>query len=58
LDPKTNVPYFYSITKNKQAFQIAATLENGDYPKSLLRGSYKSVSKDVLPTIVLALEAS
>lgn len=58
LDPEAGVPYFYSITKNKQDFQIAWTLENDDVPKSILIWSYKSVAKDVLPTIVLASQWS
>lgn len=58
LDPKLNIPYLYSITKNKQEFQIAWALENNDRTKTLLRGSYKSVSKTVLPTIILALDST
>jgi len=44
----------YSITKNKTEFQLAATLENGDYPIALVNGDYKTVSKNILPTIVMA----
>jgi len=29
-DPKLNIPYTYSITANKQEFEIAMTLENSD----------------------------
>ncbi|QFR39515.1 prepilin-type N-terminal cleavage/methylation domain-containing protein [Candidatus Gracilibacteria bacterium 28_42_T64] len=54
-DPKNGESYFYSTTVNKQEFQIAGTLENGDNNISLLDGNYKSVSSNVLPTIILAI---
>lgn len=58
LDPYIKVPYFYSITNNKQQFEIALTLENADNPIAILEGDYKSVSKNTLPTITLALEST
>lgn len=60
LDPKINMPYFYSVTKTKQEFEMAATLENEDNPIALVNGTYKSVSRNILPSIILAkkLEAS
>lgn len=58
LDPYIKVPYFYSITTNKQQFEIALTLENADNPIAILEGDYKSVSKNTLPTITLALEST
>jgi len=36
LDPETKLPYFYSITKTKQEFELAGTLENSDNSISLL----------------------
>lgn len=55
FDPETKQPYFYSITKNKQEFELAWTLENGDNMKALLIWNYKSASKTILPTISLAV---
>ena len=55
-DPKIKIPYLYSITKNRQEFEIAWTLENNDWdkPLSLLVWNYKSVAENVLPTIIVA----
>lgn len=58
LDPFVEVPYTFSISRNNQEFQLAATLENNGYNKAYLQGDYKSVSKNVLPTIVLAISSS
>ena len=58
LDPSNWQSYSYSITKNKQEFEIVSTLENWDFPKALLTWNYKSVSKHILPTIVLATGAT
>lgn len=55
LDPKAQIPYFYSITRNAQEYEMATTLENEDNPIALVNGTYKSVSKDVLPGIILAI---
>ena len=59
-DPKINVPYLYSISKNKQEFEIVLTLENEDWwgEISLLKGDYKSVAKNILPTLLLATGAT
>ena len=54
-DPETKEPYFYSITKNKQEFELAWTLENTDTPLALMIWNYKSVSKSVLPVLNLAI---
>ena len=54
IDPLTESNYIYSISRNRQEFQIAWTLENDDIYMSLLRGNYVSVSSNILPTIVLA----
>ena len=53
-DPSLERPYVYSTTRNKQEFQLALTLESVDSGHALLEWDYKSVSKSVLPTIVLA----
>ncbi|MCH2188236.1 prepilin-type N-terminal cleavage/methylation domain-containing protein [Candidatus Gracilibacteria bacterium] len=55
-DPKeSDINYVYSITGNKQEFQLATTLENDDTPIAHLTGNYSSVSKNVLPTLFLAM---
>lgn len=56
LDPKTKGPYLYSIVKNRQQFEIAATLENEDSPKAIVHWTYKSVARATLPWIILAIE--
>lgn len=56
LDPLIKEAYVYSTTKNRQEYQIAMTLENWDFPIALLSWEYKTVSYEVLPSIVLAIE--
>lgn len=58
LDPKTEWYYFYWVTNNKQEYQLAWTLENQDNNIALSMGTYKSVSKNVLPTILVATWAT
>ncbi|NUJ98366.1 BspA family leucine-rich repeat surface protein, partial [Candidatus Gracilibacteria bacterium] len=58
LDPLLKIPYIYSITKNKQDFQIATTLENDGNPVAFVMGSYETVSKNILPSIVIAYNGS
>lgn len=53
LDPFVDSYYSYSVTKNKQESQIALSLENWDFPIALLDWDYKTVSKNVLPSIIL-----
>jgi len=36
MDPETKEAYFYSITANKQEFELAGTLENTDDPIALM----------------------
>ena len=55
FDPKAKIPYVYSITKNAQEYEMAATLENEDNQKAIVNGTYKSVSQDILPGIMLAI---
>lgn len=56
-DPLLNRAYVYSTTRNRQEFQIATTLENDDINIALVDWTYTSVSKNILPTIVMALES-
>lgn len=58
LDPKLKTPYTYSITANKQEFQVAGTLENSDNPRSIVKWKYKTVSINLLPTLVLAVNGT
>lgn len=58
LDPFAKVPYMYSIWRNNQEFQLAATLENNWANKSFVIWDFKVVSKNVLPSILLALHWS
>ncbi len=57
-DPYTNNYYFYSVTKNKQETDVAMTLENWDFPIAFMDWDYKTVSKNVLPSILLATWAT
>lgn len=58
LDPFIGIPYTFSVSRNKQEFQLAWTLENNWMNKAILMGDYKTVSKNILPTIVLAISSS
>lgn len=58
MDPKTELPYTYSTTKNRQEYQIAYTIENSDIPKAMVEWNYKTVSVNILPSIVLAVEGT
>lgn len=53
-DPELNTPYLYSTTRNRQEYEIAATLENSGSPKALLWWDYKTVTVNILPHIILA----
>ena len=55
-DPSSEIAYSYWITRNKQEFQLALTLESAETGYAMLEWDYKSVSKNVLPTILLAAE--
>jgi len=46
------------VVTNKQEAQVALTLENWDFPMALLDWDYKTVSKNILPSIVLATWAT
>ncbi len=53
-DPSNEVAYSYSTTRNKQEFQLALTLESSETWTAVLEWDYKTVSINVLPTIMLA----
>ena len=58
-DPYKYNDYVYSTTRQRVEMQLAATLENyWEYWKAFLIWDYKTVSKNVLPTIVLAKNSS
>jgi prepilin-type N-terminal cleavage/methylation domain-containing protein len=58
-DPYKDDYYVYSRFKNYEKYQLAATLESDWEPyKAYLVWNYNSVSKNVLPTIILAKNAS
>lgn len=57
FDPKSKSYYSYSVTNNKQEFELAATLENEEEEIALLEWNYKTVSKDILPTLILAIDS-
>lgn len=54
-DPRSNNWYWYSTTTNRQQFQMALTIENDDSPKALVKGDYKSIIKDLFPTLLLSV---
>lgn len=53
-DPFLKIPYTYSVSRNNQEFQLAATLENDEINKAIIRWNYVTVSRNILPTIILA----
>lgn len=57
-DPKLKTPYTYSMTTNKQEFQVSWTLENSDNPRAILKWKYKTVSINLLPTLILATDTT
>jgi len=58
LDPYIHIPYLYSITQNKQEFQLGATLENSDRPIAFIEWNYKTVAKNILPSLLIAYNGS
>jgi len=57
-DPKIKIYYTYSVTTNKQEFELGATLENDDINQAIIKWNYKSVSANVLPTLLFATWAT
>lgn len=58
FDPKSKSYYSYSVTNNKQEYELAATLENEDVEIAILEWNYKTVSKEILPSIILAINST
>ncbi len=56
IDPKTKKPYFYSVTNNSQEYELWLTLENENMPKAITWWNYKTVSINILPSIILAVK--
>ena len=54
-DPRSNNWYWYSTTSSRQQFQLGLTRENWGSPMALVRGDYKSVAKNLFPTLLLAV---
>lgn len=54
-DPKTASWYGYATTRNRQAYELAATLENAGSLKAYIDGNYKTVAKNILPSLFLAM---
>jgi Tfp pilus assembly protein PilE len=57
-DPKSGMYYSYAVTNNKQEYQLAATLENWETEIPLLEWNYKTISKNILPTLLLAVDTT
>lgn len=57
-DPKSDQYYSYAVTNNKQEYQLAATLENWETEIPLLEWNYKTISKNILPTLILAVNTT
>ncbi len=55
FDPFIKIPYTFSISRNKHEFQLAATLENNWMNTAYLLWDFKTVTKNILPSIVLAI---
>lgn len=55
-DPSLKIPYMYSITQNKSEYLLAVTLENNGNPIAYVEGNYKSVARDSLPSILVAID--
>lgn len=58
LDPELELPYTYSVSRTKQEYQLAASMENDGSPYAYLVWDYKSVAKTVLPNIILAISST
>lgn len=58
IDPKVKKEYSFSTTSNQEEFQIAWTLENNGKAKAIVMWDYKTVSKNILPTILVASDSN
>lgn len=57
-DPYIKVPYYYSVSRNEQEFELSLSLENNWANLALLDWDYKSVSQYILPSIIFATQSS
>lgn len=55
-DPSLKIPYIYAITQNKSEYAIGTTLENNGSPIAYVEANYKSVARDSLPSILVAID--
>ena len=53
-DPKNEQFYLYSTTTNKQEFEVWMALENGWNPVAYVDWDYKTVAKNLIPSLLLA----
>lgn len=58
LDPKGEESYAFSVTNNRQEFQLSATLENDEDPYAIVVWDFKSVSQNILPSLIIAYNYS
>ncbi len=56
VDPLIEEPYIYSILNNRQEFEVSLSLENAGNPLAVLVWDYRSVSRNFLPSISLAID--
>lgn len=54
-DPRLSRYYGYSVTGNQQSYQIALTLEKQNKSQAYVDGDYKTVAKNILPSLFLAM---
>ncbi len=57
-DPYAKVPYVFSVNSSRSEYQLGASLENIDSPEALISWNYSTVAKNVLPTIILAIQST
>ncbi len=58
LDPELDLPYSYSVTRTKQEYQLAASMENDWSPYAYVAWDYRSIARNLLPNILLAIESN
>jgi len=58
FDPLINIAYPYSITHNRQEYQVAWVLENDGRPEAHLFWNYRPVSNYLLPSLIMAIEGN
>lgn len=58
FDPDLKTPYFYSVTRTRQEYQLSASMEWDWAPYAFVFWDYSSIAKDVLPSITLAIKST